>query len=36
MKNNPDLLQESEVENFDADLTAYVRKIGKDDDNIKI
>ena len=30
MKNNPDLLQESEVKNADAHLTAYAGKINED------
>ena len=36
MKNNPDLLQEAEVENSDADLTGYASKINEDNDNMKI
>ena len=36
MKKIPDLLQESEVANVDAYLTAYASKVNKDDDNMKI
>ena len=36
MKNNPDLLQEAEVENADAYLTAYSSKTNEDYDNMKI
>ena len=36
MKNNPDLLQESEVENAGVDLTAGEGKINEDDYNMKI
>ena len=36
MKNNPGLLQVSEVVNADADLTAYSIKIVEDDDNMNI
>ena len=34
-KSNPDFLQEPELKNADADLTAYVSKINEDDYNIK-
>ena len=36
MKNNPDLLQEAEVENDNAYLTLYSDKINEEDDNMKI
>ena len=36
MKNNPDLLQKSEWENSDADLTANSSKINEDDYNMNI
>ena len=36
MKNNPDLLQETEVENSGSDLTAYASKIIEDNYNMKI
>ena len=36
MENNPDLLQESEVENADVYLTADASKINEDDYNMKI
>ena len=36
MKNNPDLLQESEVENADAYLPADQDKINEDDENMNI
>ena len=35
-KSNPDFLQEPELKNADADLTAYVSKINEDDYNMKI
>ena len=36
MKNNPDFLQESEVENADADLTTNAGKINGENDNMNI
>ena len=36
MKNNPNLLQEAEVENADADLTADASKINEDYDSMNI
>ena len=36
MKNNPDLLQEAEVENDDAYLTADESRINEDYDNMSI
>ena len=36
MKNIPDLLQEAEVENDEADLTAGASKINEDNDNMYI
>ena len=36
MKNNPDLIQEVEVENADADLTEDASKINKENKNINI
>ena len=36
MKNNPDLLQEAEVENADADITSDAGKINEYDNNMNI
>ena len=36
MKNNPYFLQEYEVANYDADLTANTTKINEDNNNTKI
>ena len=36
MKNNPDLLQEAEVVNYDADITADAIKINEQDYDMKI
>ena len=36
MKNNPDLLQDAEVANADAYLTAYAGKTNEEDKNMNI